>query len=183
MSRMPELIPDAMSEDQQAVAEEIISGPHGRIAGPFLAWLNSPQIASRARALSAYLRFDSTMPRRLSELAILASVGHWKVELEFSIHAKLALEAGLDGAIIEAMAAGSRPRFQNADEEAVYDLCSEMFEGHVVSDATFDRAVAALGLPLVVEVLATMGYYSMVSITLNAFQMGLPPGEQSPFPN
>ena len=181
--RVPELRQDTMSGDQRTVAQEIVSGPHGRLVGPYLAWLQVPELARRARSLSEFIRFRASLPKRLSELAILVTGRHWSAEFEFYAHRILGREAGLDEAVIDAIAERRRPAFGNADEETVYDLCTEMYEKHRVSDRTYARAVAALGLPTVVELVTTIGYYSMVSIVLNAFQVGLPPGEASPFPD
>jgi 4-carboxymuconolactone decarboxylase len=181
MSRIPDVTEETLNDAQRAVYREIVSGPHGRLVGPFPAWLQSPELARRLRAVSELIRFKSSLPRRLSELAILVAGRHWRAEFEFWAHARLGREAGLDDAVISALARGQRPAFQQADESLVYDLCSELFETRRVSDATYGRAVEALGLTSVVELVATAGYYSLVSLTLNAFEVGLPPGEKSPF--
>jgi 4-carboxymuconolactone decarboxylase len=183
MSRIPELAPDAMSAEQRAAADEIAAGPHGHVVGPYHAWLQSPELARRARALSEYIRFRASLPKRLSELAILVTGRHWKAEFEFWAHARLARSAGLDAAVISAIAANKRPTFRDPVEEAVYDVCTQLYETHRVGDAAYARAVKALGLPQVVELVATIGYYSLVSLTLNAFEVGLPPGERSAFPD
>lgn len=183
MSRIPDLQPDAMTKEQRAVYEEIASGPHGRVVGPYPAWLQSPELARRARALSEFIRFKGSLPRRLSELAILVTGRYWKAEFEFHAHARLARKAGVDDTVIAAIAQQRRPDFAQADEETVYDVCTELYETRRLSDATYTRAVEALGLPALVELIATAGYYAMVSLTLNAFQVPLPPGESSPFPD
>lgn len=183
MSRIPELAPDKMSEAQRAVHEEIVSGPHGRIVGPYNAWLQSPELARRARGLSEFIRFKASLPPRLLELAILMAGRFWKAEFEFYAHSKLARKAGLDEEIIAALAAGKRPPFKDGLDETVYNFCNELFETRRASDATYERVVAALGVPAVVELVGTIGYYSLVSLTLNAFEVGLPPGETSPFPD
>ena len=183
MSRLPELKIDDMNEAQRAVAQEIISGPHGNVRGPYPAWLRSPELARRARALSEFIRFQSSLPALLRELAIIIAGRHWSAELEFHAHSKLALQAGLDEAVIRAIAERRRPDFSDDKEETVYELCMEMFGNHRISDAVYARALSALGEPGVVELIATLGYYSMVSMTLNAFQVALPPGEPSPFPD
>jgi len=181
MSRLPDLTDDTMSPEQRAVADEIRSGPHGRIVGPHPIWLRSPELARRARALSEFIRFQSSVPKPLMELAILVAGAHWKAEFEFWAHARLARQAGVDDAIIGALAAGRRPTFAKPEEAAVYDLCSELYEHRRVSDATYARAVETLGELAVVELIATAGYYCMVCLTLNAYQVGLPEGEASPF--
>ena len=183
MNRLPPLQPESMTEDQRSVYEEIRSGPHGKVVGPYPAWLNSPELARRARALSEFIRFGSSLPAPLLELSILITGKHWKADFEFYAHAKLAKKAGLHQDIIAAIAAGRRPEFADTDQETVYDLCTELFETNRVSEAFYQRAVEAFGLPAVVELIGTLGYYSMVCLTLNTFQIGLPPGESSPFPD
>lgn len=183
MSRIPELRPDAMSAEQRAVMDEIVSGPHGRIVGPYPAWLQSPELARRARGLSEFIRFRSSLPERLKELAILIAGRHWKAEYEFYAHSRLAAKAGLEQSIIDAVAARKRPSFPQAEDSIVYDLCTELFDTHRVSDSTHQRAVEAFGLARVVELVSTIGYYSLVCLTLNAFEVPLPEGERSPFPD
>jgi 4-carboxymuconolactone decarboxylase len=170
-----------MTGEQRTVAQEIVSGPHGRLVGPYLAWLQCPDLARRARSLSEYIRFRAQLPRRLSELAILVTGRYWKADFEFYAHRIMGRQAGLDDALIDSIAAGKRPAFQNADDAIVYDLCTEIYQTHRVGDALYARAVEALSLPVVVELVTTIGYYSMVSITLNTFEIGLPDGEPSPF--
>lgn len=183
MSRVPEVRPETMTEAQRSVAQEIVSGPHARIVGPYHAWLQSPELARRVRSLSEFIRFKTSLPPRLSELAILISGRYWKAEFEYYAHARLAKKAGLEDAVIAAIATQRRPAFKQRDEEIVYDFCTELYETRRVSDATYQRALDALGLTAIVEIVATAGYYSMVSLTLNAFQVPLPPGEPSPFPD
>ncbi|UCH49574.1 MAG: carboxymuconolactone decarboxylase family protein [Betaproteobacteria bacterium] len=183
MSRIPELKPNTMTAAQKEVVELITSGPHQQVMGPYPAWLQSPELARRTRSLSEYLRFQSTPPKRLAEIAILITGRHWKAEFEFYAHAELARKAGVEEPIIEALAAGKRPDFANNDDEIVYDLCTEMLDTRRVSDATYKRALEAFGMQTLVELVAMMGYYCMVSVTLNAFEAPLPPGEPSPFPD
>lgn len=183
MSRLPDMRPETLSAEQRAVYDEIASGPHGHVVGPYFAWLQSPELARRARSLSEFIRFRTALPKRISELAILVAGRHWKAEYEFWAHSRLGREAGLDEAVIAALAEGRRPELADAQEAAVYALCSELLQTRRVSDATYSQAVEALGLPGVVELVATVGYYSLVSLTLNAFELPLPPGERSPFPD
>jgi 4-carboxymuconolactone decarboxylase len=183
MSRLPELQPDSMTDEQRAVFEEILAGPHGHVVGPYPAWLRSPELARRIRAVSEYIRFQSSLPRRLSELGILVTGRHWKAEFEYYAHAALARKAGLEEDVIAAIARRERPSFRQANDGIVYDLCTELFEQHRIGEETYRRAVDALGLQWVVELVATIGYYTMVSLTLNTFEVPLPPGEPSPFPD
>jgi 4-carboxymuconolactone decarboxylase len=94
----------------------------------------------------------------------------------------VARKAGVEEPIIQALAAGKRPEFANSDDQAVYDLCTEMLNTRRITDATYQRALDAFGMQTLVELVAIIGYYCMVSVTLNAFEAPLPPGEPSPFP-
>ncbi len=183
MSRMPDTNPESLSEDQRAVVDLITSGPHGKVVGPYPAWLQSPELARRTRSLSEYLRFQSTPSKRLAEIAILITGRHWRAEFEYYAHAELARKAGVEEAIIEAIAAGKRPDFSEPDDAIVYDLCTEMLGSRRITDATYKRAVDTFGMQTLVELIAIMGYYCMVSVTLNAFEAPLPPGQSSPFPD
>jgi 4-carboxymuconolactone decarboxylase len=183
MSRIPELTPASMSAAQKEVIDLITSGPHQRVVGPYPAWLQSPELAKRARALSEYLRFQSAPSKRHAEIAILMTGRHWKAEFEFYAHAKLAREAGVEEPIIQALAAGKRPAFSRADDAVVYDLCSQMLSTRRIDDATYQRGLDTFGMQALVDLIAIMGYYCMVSVTLNAFEAPLPPGEPSPFPD
>lgn len=181
MMRIAELRPETMTEEQKAVHQEIVSGPHGRIVGPYFAWLYSPELARRTRNLSEFIRFKSSLPPRLSELAILITGRFWRAEFEFYAHARLGKQAGLDDATISALAENRRPKFKLEGERVVYDLLWELMHTQRVREATYGRAVQALGQQAVVELVATAGYYSLVSLTLNAFEISIPPGEPSPF--
>ena len=182
MSRIPDLTPDSLTEAQKEVVDLITSGPHQRVMGPYPAWLQSPELAKRTRSLSEYLRFQSKPSKRLAEIAILITGQHWKAEFEFYAHAQLARKAGVEEPIIQALAAGKRPEFADSDDQAVYDLCTEMLNTRRITDATYQRALDAFGMQTLVELVAIIGYYCMVSVTLNAFEAPLPPGEPSPFP-
>lgn len=181
MSRMPEITRKSLSEAQRAVFDRISSGPHARVIGPFPAWLQSPELARRARDLSEFLRFQSSPSKRLAEIAILITGRHWRAEFEFYAHAELARKAGVEEPIIQALAAGKRPNFSEPADAIVYDLCTELLGSRRITDATYQRALDAFGLQTLVELVAIVGYYCMVSVTLNAFEAPLPPGEPSPF--
>ena len=183
MSRLPDTSRESLDAEQQIVADLITNGPHGKVMGPYPAWLQSPELAKRARALSEYLRFQSAPSKRLAELAILITGRYWKAEFEFYAHAQLARKAGLEEHIIEALAAGRRPDFQQSEDAIVYELCTEMLDSRRISDATYKRGLDTFGMQTLVELVAIMGYYCMVSITLNAFEAPLPDGEPSPFPD
>jgi 4-carboxymuconolactone decarboxylase len=180
MARLAPLDLDQLSPEQQAVAEAIISGPRGGIRGPFESWLRSPALADRAQKLGEYCRFNTSLPRDLSELAILLTGKHWKAQFEFWAHARLAREAGLPEDIIEAVRTGQTPALRNEAQRAVHALVTEHFATNRVSEATYQHAIAELGERGVVDVVGIVGYYGLVSMTLNVFEVGLPPGESEP---
>ena len=181
MSRIPEVTRGSLNDAQRAVFDKITSGPHAKVIGPFPAWLQSSELARRARELSEFLRFQSSPSKRHAEIAILITGRHWRAEFEFYAHAELARKAGVEESIIQALAAGKRPAFSKPDDAIVYELATELLGTRHISDATYNKALDAFGLQTLVELVAIIGYYCMVSLTLNAFEAPLPPGEPSPF--
>ena len=181
MSRVPALTPETMTDAQRRVAAEIASGPRGTsTGGPFNAWLQSPEFADRAQNLGALLRYGTSVPPRLKELAILTVARAWTAQFEWYAHKKFAIDAGLAIAVIDALEARRRPGFVNDDEAAVYDFAAELLASHQVADATFAAAESHLGKAGVVELVGVLGYYTLVSMTLNVFQVALPEGEPLP---
>jgi 4-carboxymuconolactone decarboxylase len=177
MSRLAPLAPEKLSPEQKKVYDDILAGPRGGIGGPFAAWLRSPQLADRAQKLGEFCRFNTSLPKRLSELAILMTARHWTAQFEWYAHARMAREAGLGDAIIDAIRQHLRPAQMAEDEAAIYDFCNEAYALHYVTDATYARAIAQFGEATVVELVGVIGYYCLVSLTLNIFRMPLPPGE------
>jgi 4-carboxymuconolactone decarboxylase len=169
-----------LSPEQRSVADAIMSGPRGGLRGPFEPWLRSPVLADRAQKLGEYCRFSNSLPRDLSELAILLTGKRFRAQFEFWAHARLARQAGLPDDIIEAVRLGRTPRFRRPAEKVVYDVVTEYFATNRVSDGTYKRAIDTLGEQGLVDLVGVVGYYSLVSMTLNVFQMELPPGEKPP---
>ena len=176
--RFPPLDPDAMSPEQRRVADAIASGPRGGLRGPFQAWLRSPELADRLQKVGEYLRFSSSVPRRLNELAILITARAWDAQFEWWAHHRLALEAGLDPAVAADIAEGRRPTAMQPDEAVVYDFCTELRATRRVSDATLARALNLLGEAGVIELIGVSGYYDVVSMTLNVAEVPLPEGAE-----
>jgi 4-carboxymuconolactone decarboxylase len=181
MARLPELDPAKFSPEQKKVHDAILAGPRGKVVGPLKVWLNNPGLAEHAQALGAYARFNSSLPPRLSELAICVTGAFWKANYEWYAHAPLAIKAGIEPAAIEAIRVGATPKLTKSDEQAIYDFASELVRNKRVSSATFERAKKELGLTSVIDLVGIIGYYSLVSVTLNAFEMPLPEGEKEPF--
>jgi 4-carboxymuconolactone decarboxylase len=181
MSRLPDLDPAKMSPEQKKVHDAVIAGPRGRIVGPIKVWLANPGLAEHAQALGAYCRYNTSLPPRLSELAICITGAFWKANYEWFAHAPLAMKAGIDGAALEAIRTGGKPKFDKSDEQLIYDFVSELVTTKRVSSATFERAKKEISETGVIDVVGIVGYYSLVSVTLNTFELTVPDGEKVPF--
>jgi 4-carboxymuconolactone decarboxylase len=181
MPRLTDLDLAKMSPEQRAVYDRIIRGPRGRVEGPLGVWLTSPELADKAQALGAFCRFGTSLPPRLSELAILVTGAHWQAGFEWYAHAPLAIKAGLSATAVESIRTGDKPKFDKADESAVFIFSHELVTQRKVSTATYAEAVRQLTETRVVELVAILGYYALVSMTLTVFEIPLPPGEKDPF--
>jgi len=180
---MPRLNPldlSKLSPDQKKVADAIVAGPRGGLRGPFEPWLRRPELADRAQKLGEYCRFNNSLPGDLSELAICLIGRHFKAQFEFYAHARLAKQAGLAPEIVEAIRTRQSPPFKREQERIVYDFVTEYLATNRVSAANYKRAIDAFGEPGVVDLVGVCGYYMLVSMTLNVFEMPLPPGEPEP---
>ena len=181
MERLLSLKYEEMSERQQAIWEDIKSGPRGPAAhGPFLAWLQSPDLADRAQKLGEYLRFAAQMEKRLAELAILTVARNWTAQFEWFAHKKFAIEAGLSETVIDSIEKREDPEFQNDDEKAIYNFSVELQQNRNVTDATFAEAIRHIGRVGVTDLVGLLGYYTLVSMTLNVYQMPLPDSQPPP---
>ena len=169
-----------MTPRQRESYQAIVSGPRQGARGPFNALLRSPEVADRVQKVGEYVRFKSTIPAALNEMAILITGRFWGAQYEFWAHSRLARTAGLADAIIDAIAEGRRPSPMSDDERAVYDFCTELFRDRAVSDSAFRAATERFGEPGVVDLIAACGYYSMVSMVLNVDRHPLPAGERPP---
>ncbi|HEY5897344.1 MAG TPA: carboxymuconolactone decarboxylase family protein [Burkholderiales bacterium] len=176
--RFPRLAAEEMSAAQQEVAALISAGPRGEVRGPFIALLHHPALARRLQELGEQLRWKSTLPAKLVELAVLVTARRWTCQHEWFIHVQLARKAGIAEAAIEAIQAGKEPSLA-ADEAAVYAFCREAHATGRVSDATFDAVCARFGREGAIELLVLSGYYTLMAMVLNT--AGLPlPGNADP---
>lgn len=179
MSRLPALPHADMTPEQQRLHDAIISGPRGRIQGPLAVWLHSPGLGDVAQKLGAYARFNSRLEPRLSELAIIVTGAHFKAEYEWYAHVRFAHDAGISEAVTEAIRLGGEPELTEADQCAVYRVAVELNRDQRLSDATFEEAREVLGLPALIDLIAIVGYYGLVSLTLNAFEIDTPDGSKA----
>ncbi len=181
--RFPLLTESAMTPRQREAYDGIVSGPRKGALGPFNALLRSPDAADRVQRVGEYVRFHSSIPAALNEMAILITGRFWNAQFEFWAHSRLARTAGLSDAIIDALAEGRRPERMSGDEAIVYDFCTELFANKTVSDATFQAAAARFGEQGVIDLVVASGYYSIVSMLLNVDRYPLPEGAAPPLRN
>ena len=178
--RLPPRAPEEMTSRQREVAAAISGGPRGGLRGPFQAWLRSPEVADRFQKVGEYVRFNSTIPPALNELAILVTAREWTAQYEWYAHHALAMKAGLPPAIAEAIARGERPEGMDADQRAVYDFATELHRGRSVSDSAYAAVMERFGEGGVVDLIAACGYYVAVAMTLNVSRVPLPEGVAPP---
>ena len=172
---------DKMSPAQRKVAEDIMAGPRGGLRGPFNAWLRSPELADRLQKVGEYIRFNTSLDKRLNEMAILMTAQAWGSQYEWYAHAPLALKAGLDSSIVAAIGAGKKPEQMKDDEAIVWEFTTQLRRDHSVDDAIYARALETFGEKGIVDLIAVNGYYDVVSMTLNVARVMPPAGEAMPF--
>lgn len=183
--RMPVIAPENMTEEQAAAAKAFAEGRGYAVRGPFAALLRSPEVMLRAKAMGDYLRFKSSLPPRLNEMAICVTARHWSQSYEWHAHRPLAEQGGLRPEIADAIADGRRPKNMAIDEEAIYDFATELHQNKCVSDPTYARALALFGEKGVIDLTAVCGYYTLIAMTLNVARTALPAGAKpglEPYP-
>jgi 4-carboxymuconolactone decarboxylase len=177
--RLPVLDEAQMSEAQRSLMEAIRSGPRGKSItprGPFAVWLHAPEFGQLAQALGGHCRYKTALPPRLSEFAILCTARLWKAQYEWFAHAPMAEKAGVKTKTIADLRAGREPKSAPKDERAIYAFVRELYKTNRVSDRTYKRVHAVLGDAAMVELVGILGYYVMISMTLNVFRM-MPPAD------
>lgn len=179
MSRLQETPYDRMTSEQQRVHDAIVGGRRGSVRGPFLAWLANPAFADAAQKLGEYCRFDTTLPRDLAELAICVTAAHYRAEFEWWAHSRMAHEAGVPQAVTEAIRRGREPRLETAAARAVHRAAVALNKRQRLSDAEFAEAREVLGEQGLVDVVGLCGYYALVSLTLNTFEVPVPDGSRA----
>ena len=168
-----------MNGAQRALMEAIRSGPRGKSItprGPFAVWLHAPEFGQLAQALGGHCRYKTAVSPRLSEFAILCTARLWRAQYEWFAHAPIAERNGVKPKTIQALRAGRAPKSAPKDERAIYDFIQEFYKTKRVSDRTYKRVHAFLGDAATVELVGILGYYVMISMTLNVFRM-IPPAD------
>jgi 4-carboxymuconolactone decarboxylase len=185
--RMLPRLPDARRDDLDDRGRELwdaitgsrgasVTSATGALVGPFNVWLYAPEAGIRLSDLGAVLRFGTSLDRRLLELAIITVGAHWQAEFEWYAHARMAREHGVDEAVIDRIGRGEDPQLGRDDEAAVYAVARQLLTTAKLDEATYIAGEALIGRRGMVELVSLCGYYTMVSFTLNAFRVPLPPG-------
>ena len=194
MSRLGAVRPADATSAQREVIDVIAGGDRGRgcpldsllderggLAGPFNAWVHRPDLGLVVQSLGERLRFHGTLPGTAREIAILAVGAKWMAEYEWWAHSKLGRREGVSDETIEAIHRGERPLLSDPVEQAAYDFTIALLETGRVDPASYDAARSHLGDGGLVELATLAGYYTLVSFTLNAFEVPLPGGESYAF--
>jgi 4-carboxymuconolactone decarboxylase len=183
--RVTVLKEEQLNPTQRALLDAMRSGPRGKalpIRGPFAAFLHAPAFGDLAQRLGAHCRYRTTVPPRLSEFAILCTARQWRAQFEWYAHEPMALKAGVSAKTVRDLKAGRLPKSAPKDERAIYDFVQELYKTRRVSDRTYKRVRAVLSDESMVELVGILGYYTLISMTLNVFQMLPPPEDELPFP-
>jgi 4-carboxymuconolactone decarboxylase len=165
--RLPLPAADLMSAAQRAAAQALIDSPRKGVYGPFVPLLRSPELLDRVAKMGEYLRFESVLDPRVRELVTCAVARHVSNQFEWTMHAPLAVKAGVAAAAIEALRLGARPKPLQPDEETAFEFADELLRTHGASDPTYAAALAAFGEQGVVELASLVGYFAMVSWVMN----------------
>lgn len=181
MPRLADITPDTLTPEQREAYDAIASGPRGKVEGPLRVWVNNPGLARPGQALGAYCRFGTALGPRLSELAVLIAGAHWRSGFEWHVHAPIGQKAGLDPVSLEAIRKGQTPELVREDEAILYLFCTELLRTRQVSDATYRRAEAQFGQTGLIDLVGIVGYYTLISLTINAFEVDIPGGIPNPF--
>lgn len=180
MRRMPPLTREQMDDEQKRVVDKIVAGPRKGFYGPFVPLLYSPLLLDRIQELGLLCRYQSSFPPKLSELLILISARHWTAQFEWYSHTESAMAAGVPAAAIEAIRQRQEPVFDDPDQTLLYSFANEYYTTQRVSEATFDAAVERFGRRGVTDLVGIMGYYALMSMSLNIFEEPLPDGAAPP---
>ena len=174
--RLPPIPPERQTEAQKKAAAEFRVERMQDVFGPFVPLSRSPQLMIDAAKMGTYLRFGNTLPRALSEFAIILQARRWSQEYEWYVHAADARTAGLPDDVIQAVAEGRRPEKMSDEQDIVYEFGRELNDNHGVTDRTYARAVNRFGEQGVMDLVGVNGFYSLISMALNVGRTPLPPG-------
>jgi 4-carboxymuconolactone decarboxylase len=174
-----------LNDAQRTLLAALRAGPRGQslnVRGPFAAWMHAPEFGLLAQALGAHCRYQTSLPPRLSEFAILCTARLWRAQYEWYAHEPMAEKAGVKPATIANLRAGREPKSAPKDERAIYAFIQELYKTRRVSDRTYKRVNGLIGDQATVELTGICGYYALISMTLNVFRMMPPEDAKLAFP-
>ena len=177
-----------LSEKQQQVLNAIEQGPRGAsrpgigLIGPFGAWVRAPSVGNAIQAVGEAVRFNGSLPENIKEVVICTVGVFYRSKFEFSAHRALALKAGVSKAALNQLSVGQDPDF-SGNEQIAYTIASQMLNQHSILDDTYKHGLEVFGETAMIELVATVGYYCLISLTLNAFEIPLEEGMTDPFPD
>ena len=180
--RLPPIPKEQWTDLQRRYAQEIIDGPRGALISPFVPLLRSPEMMAHAQRMGEYLRYRSALGLRLSELAILITARQWSQQVEWAIHAPIAEREGVAPMTIAAIAEGRCPENLPEDEATVYAFSTELHQNRSVSDPTWCAAIRLFGEQGVVDLIGINGYYTFLSMVMNASRTAVPASTAMPLP-
>ena len=189
MSRLSPLDPDNLTPDQQRVYDTLRHGPRGddqhklELAGPFGVWVRAPEIGEAVQALGKIARFGTSINNDIRELAICTTGAYFRAKFEFVVHQELAHQEGIPEKVTEALRMGRPPELHSDEQRLCYTLTTGLLTQHRIDDHSYRDAVERWGETGVIELVNIIGYYSIVALTLNAFEIPLSPGMKDPFPD
>jgi 4-carboxymuconolactone decarboxylase len=174
---------DSLTPAQRALCAAIASGPRGtfKFSGPFAIWLHAPELGIVAQALGAHCRYKTSLSPRQSEFAILTTARTWRAQYEWQAHAPMAEKAGVSAKTVHDLKSGRYPGEAPADERAIYDFITELYRTRRVGDRNYRRVLKHLGTTGTVELVGIIGYYALISMTLNVFRAATDPDQPLPF--
>ena len=183
-TRLAQLTEEDLNTAQQALLESLRAGPRGKsltLRGPFAAWMHAPEFGQLAQALGAHARYKTALEPRLSEFAILCTARFWKAQYEWFAHGPMAIKAGVKPKVVEDLRKGRAPTSAPKDERAIFAFVQELYKTRRVSSQTYKRVRTFLNDAAMVELVGILGYYTLISMTLNVFHMLPPESEKLPF--
>ena len=167
-----------LTAEQKRVYQEIAAPRNGHVRGPFAIWMRNPDVADRANQFANALRLHGKLEKRLFELMVLVVARHWSAQYEWFAHVPSALKEGILPEVVEAIRNRRLPKFAREDEQLIYEIVTELTETRTLSQGSYDRALAALGLDLLIELITAAGFYSMIAMVLNTFEAPVPDGSR-----
>jgi len=171
MTRLPDIVPEKLDPAQRKIYDDIMGGPRGVVIGPHRVWLLSPRMADPAQKLGEFCRFHSSLAPHLSELAIITVGAYWRAGFEWFHHAPMAIKAGVSKENVEAIRTSGSPQFEDPQQQIVFRLSHELVSTHSVSESTYNSAISLLGEVPLVDLVAILGYYTLICMTIVAFEL------------